>query len=59
MRSLRFCHRKTDRHGLATLDYVMVSAVILPVTAFLFWAVYRLFVELYMYLSTVLGWPFL
>jgi len=50
--------RQSNRRGMTTLDYVMVTAVVVPLTAALFWAVYRLFVEMYLFISTVMGWPF-
>ncbi len=44
------------RKGMATLEYVMATAVIVPISAALFYMMVRAFKLLYYLSSILLGW---
>lgn len=50
-------HRR--RKGAATLDYVLVLAVILPLLGFLYWVGPRIMNLVYEMTSVLVSWPFL
>ena len=47
------------RRGSATLDYVLVMGIILPMAAFLLWAGPRIMNLVYEMLTVVVSWPFM
>jgi|GEM_PF-806421 len=52
--------RRSDRRGaVATLDYVLLIGVILPVAAFCMWAGPRLIWLTYQMVYVLIGWPFM
>ena len=56
LRQRRACRR---RRGAATLDYVLVLAVILPLVGFLYWAAPRIMNLVYEMTTVLVSWPFL
>lgn len=50
------CGRK--RHGAASLDYVLVLGVLLPLAVFIMWAGPRLMRLAYEMFSVLVSWPF-
>jgi hypothetical protein len=60
MRTRRRITRKTfSRNGLATLDYVLVLGVILPLAAFMFWVAPRIMNLVYEMTCVLVSWPFM
>ena len=58
-RQLSMHHRqRSRRRGVATLDYVLVICVVLPLAAFMFWAGPRMMNLVYEMTTVLLGWPF-
>jgi len=47
------------RRGAATLDYVLVLGVILPLAAFMLWAAPRVMNLVYAMTSVLVSWPFM
>ena len=47
------------RRGVATLDYVLVMAVVLPLAAFLMWSGPRMMNLVYEMTAVLISWPFL
>ena len=50
---------KRARRGVATLDYMLVIAVVLPLAAFLMWAGPRMMNLVYETTAVLISWPFL
>lgn len=50
-------HRAT-RRGAATLDYVLLMGVIMPLVVFVYWAAPRIMNLVYELTTTVMGYPF-
>ena len=50
---------KQARRGVATLDYMLVIAVVLPLAAFLMWAGPRMMNLVYEMTAVLVSWPFL
>jgi len=48
-----------SRRGVATLDYVLVLGVVLPLAGFVLWAGPRIMNLVYEMLSVLVSWPFL
>lgn len=46
------------RRGAATLDYVLVLCVVLPLAALMFWVGPRVMNLVYEMTTVLLGWPF-
>ena len=59
MRALRQRPACRRRRGAATLDYVLVLAVILPLVGFLYWAAPRIMNLVYEMTTVLVSWPFL
>ena len=59
MRALRQQRVNRRRRGAATLDYVLVLAVILPLVGFLYWAAPRIMNLVYEMTTVLVSWPFL
>jgi hypothetical protein len=55
----RIARRKTLRAGVATLDYVLVLGVVLPLAAFMFWAAPRMMNLVYEMTCVLISWPFM
>ena len=51
--------KRPRRNGLTTLDYVMVSGVVVPLTFALFVLMVRAYTALYHFASVAVGWPIL
>ena len=49
---------RTGRRGAATLDYVLVMGIILPLATFLFWACPRIMAFVYNMTCVQWSWPF-
>jgi len=47
------------RSGLASLDYVLILGVILPMVAFTMWAGPRIILLVYEMICVLVSWPFL
>lgn len=47
------------RRGLASLDYVLILGVVLPMVGFVFWAGPELMRLVYELLCVVVSWPFM
>ncbi|MFO0868786.1 MAG: hypothetical protein U0935_07520 [Pirellulales bacterium] len=58
--SLRSCGRRARgvRRGAASLDYVLVMGVVLPLVAIVYWAGPRMMNLVYEMTSVLMGWPF-
>ncbi len=50
---------RTNRHGAATLDYVLVIGVIFPMAAFVMWAGPRMIRLAYEMVCVLVTWPFM
>lgn len=59
VRHPRLRKKRDGRHGMTTLDYVMVTAVVVPVTFTLFLLMLRVYTALYNFCSVSVGWPVL
>jgi len=46
------------RRGAASLDYVLVMGVVLPLVAIVYWAGPRMMNLVYEMTSVLMGWPF-
>lgn len=55
----RLHERDRPRRGAATLDYILVLGIILPLAAFLMTAGRRMIVLVYEMLCVFVSWPFL
>jgi len=51
--------RRKTRRGVASLDYVLVGGVVLPMAAFVLWIGPRIIQQVYDMLAVQIGWPFL
>jgi ABC-type uncharacterized transport system permease subunit len=51
--------RRHRRRGAASLDYVLVLGVILPLAAFMLWAAPRVMNLVYEMTSVLVSWPFM
>lgn len=51
--------RKRRRNGAASLDFVLATAVILPMVAFVLWAAPRIMNLVYEMTCVLVSWPFL
>ena len=49
----------TSRRGAATLDYVLVLCVCLPMAAFTLWAGPRIMNLVYQMICVLVSWPFM
>lgn len=47
------------RRGVASLDYVLVGGVVLPMAAFVLWIGPRIIQQVYDMLAVQIGWPFM
>ena len=52
----KHCGKK--RRGAATLDYVLVMGVVMPLAVFVYWAAPRAMNLVFELTSVVMGWPF-
>jgi hypothetical protein len=52
-------HRKRRRRGAATLDYVLVLCVVLPLIAFILRVAPRMMNLVYEMTSVLVSWPFM
>jgi len=60
MASLRKRPRKAVlRRGVASLDYILVGGVVLPMAAFVLWIGPRIIQQVYDMIAVQIGWPFL
>jgi hypothetical protein len=59
IRRKRSTRWRRHRAGAATLDYALLSGVVLPMTAFCLWAGPRLMRQVYEMLLVCISWPFL
>lgn len=57
-RALKRRALKRRRHGAASLDYVLVMGVVLPLVVFVYWVAPRMMNLVYELTSVVMGWPF-
>jgi len=46
------------RRGSATLDYVLVICIVLPLASFVFWAAPRILNRVFEMSSALISWPF-
>jgi hypothetical protein len=53
------CLRPLRRRGAASLDYVLVLGVILPLAAFVLWVGPRAIRLVYEMTAVMIGWPFM
>ncbi|MFO0905485.1 MAG: hypothetical protein U0939_20920 [Pirellulales bacterium] len=51
-------HWRALRRGAATLDYVLVMGVVMPLVVFVYWAAPRAMNLVFELTSVVMGWPF-
>lgn len=51
--------RRSRRKGVATLDYVLVIGVVLPLAAFLLWACPKIMNLVYEMTCVLISWPFM
>ncbi len=58
MAQRRFRSVLQKRAGVATLDYVLVMGVSMPLVVFVYWAAPRAMNLVYELTSVVMGWPF-
>jgi len=56
-RSKKRCGRSP--RGAATIDYLLVLCVIMPLCAFVFWAAPRMMNLVYELTTVVVSWPFM
>ena len=47
------------RKGVASLDYVLVGGVVLPMAAFVLWIAPRIIQQVYDMIAVQVGWPFM
>lgn len=55
----RWRNVRRSRAGLASLDYVLVLGVILPMVAFIMWICPRIMGLVYEMVSVLISWPFM
>ncbi len=48
--------KKKLRSGLITIDYVIVTGIVFPISVILFWILWRGLSHLYYFTSITLGW---
>lgn len=51
--------QRKARKGVASLDYVLVGGVVLPMAAFVLWIGPRIIQQVYDMLAVQIGWPFM
>ena len=51
--------RVSRRRGVATLDYILILGVILPMIAFIMWIGPRLIALTYEMVAGLIAWPFM
>ena len=51
--------RQASRKGIASLDYILVGGVVLPMAAFVLWIGPRIIQQVYDMIAVQIGWPFL
>ena len=49
----------SSRRGVASLDYVLVAGVVLPMAAFVLWIGPRIIQQVYDMIAGQIGWPFM
>lgn len=49
---------RLSRRGAATLDYVLLMGVVMPLVVFVYWAAPRIMNLVYEFTTTVIGYPF-
>ena len=52
-------NRRAGRRGLASLDYILVLGVILPLAAFILWIGPRIMDSVYQMICGLIAWPFM
>jgi hypothetical protein len=50
---------RRDRRGVASLDYMLVIAVVLPIAGFIMWRGSRMMNLVYEMTAVLISWPFL
>jgi hypothetical protein len=58
-RPARLSHSPDPRRGAASLDYVLVLGVILPLVAFIMWVAPRIIRLAYEMVCVLVSWPFM
>lgn len=53
------CRGPRGRRGAATLDYVLLLAIVLPMAAFVLWAGPRIMNLVYEMTCVLISWPFM
>jgi len=56
---MRHLRHRPSRQGVATLDYVLVLGVVLPMVAFAMWAGPRIMLLAYEMICVLVSWPFM
>lgn len=51
-------NRSLSRRGVATLDYVLLMGIVLPLAAFVLWAAPRMMNRVYEFTTALTGLPF-
>ena len=51
--------REHGRRGVASLDYILVLGIVLPLTTFLMWAGPRMMRLVYEMYCVLISWPFM
>ena len=59
MRTTRPTAARSSRRGAASIDYVLVIGVILPLMVFVFWAAPRMMNLVHRLTSVLISWPFM
>ena len=59
LRTIRRGRRRTARQGLASLDYVLVLGVVLPLLAFILYVGPRIIRLAYEMVCVLVSWPFM
>lgn len=57
--SLRLAPHRCRRAGLATVDYVLILGVVLPLAAFIMWIGPRIIRLAYEMVCVLVSWPFM
>jgi hypothetical protein len=57
-RTLRTAADRQNRRGNATLDYVLLMGVVLPMVAFVYWIGPRMMNLVFQLTNALLTWPF-
>ena len=56
---LRRAGKPVPRKGVASLDYILVGGVVLPMAAFVLWIGPRIIQQVYDMVAVQVGWPFM